>query len=178
MNEVMTLAEDKQLNIWYQDTDSMHINYEDVEVLAKEFKYKYNRDLIGNDMGSFHVDFDLEGAEKEIYSIESYFIAKKVYIDILESKDKDNNIINGAHMRLKAVPKTCLTHFSEINKISNIDMYREMYNGQELEFDLTEEGTKCGFVYTNEMSVRGYQSNDATTRRIKFPTNIERIEIT
>ena len=107
MNEVMTLAEDKQLNIWYQDTDSMHINYEDVEVLAKEFKYKYNRDLIGNDMGSFHVDFDLEGAEKEIYSIESYFIAKKVYIDILESKDKDNNIINGAHMRLKAVPKTC-----------------------------------------------------------------------
>ena len=57
-------------------------------------------------------------------------------------------------------------------------MYREMYNGQELEFDLTEEGTKCGFVYTNEMSVRGYQSNDATTRRIKFPTNIERIEIT
>ena len=30
MNEVMTLAEDNKLNIWYQDTDSMHINYEDV----------------------------------------------------------------------------------------------------------------------------------------------------
>ena len=31
MNEVMTLAEDEGLNIWYQDTDSMHINYEEVE---------------------------------------------------------------------------------------------------------------------------------------------------
>ena len=42
MNEVMTLAEDLGLSIWYQDTDSMHINYEEVELLAKEFKKKYN----------------------------------------------------------------------------------------------------------------------------------------
>ena len=38
MNEVMTLAEDEGLNIWYQDTDSMHINYEEVELLALAFK--------------------------------------------------------------------------------------------------------------------------------------------
>ena len=38
MNEVMTLAEDKGLSIWYQDTDSMHINYEDVETLAAAFQ--------------------------------------------------------------------------------------------------------------------------------------------
>ena len=38
MNEVMTLAEDGGLNIWYQDTDSMHINYEEVELLALAFK--------------------------------------------------------------------------------------------------------------------------------------------
>ena len=35
MNEVMTLADDEQLSIWYQDTDSMHINYEEVDVLEK-----------------------------------------------------------------------------------------------------------------------------------------------
>ena len=38
MNEVMTLADDNKLSIWYQDTDSMHINYEEVETLAKLFK--------------------------------------------------------------------------------------------------------------------------------------------
>ena len=81
MNEVMTLAEDEGLNIWYQDTDSMHINYEEVELLALAFKNKYNRDLIGEDMSQFHIDFDLDGAAEkaDIYSTESYFPAKKVY---------------------------------------------------------------------------------------------------
>ena len=77
MNEVMTLAEDEGLNIWYQDTDSMHINYEEVELLALAFKSKYNRDLIGEDMSQFHIDFDLDGACGEIYSTESYFLAKR-----------------------------------------------------------------------------------------------------
>ena len=54
----MTLADDEKLNIWYQDTDSMHINYEEVDLLEKAFKIKYNRDLIGNDMSQFHIDFD------------------------------------------------------------------------------------------------------------------------
>ena len=59
MNEVMTLAEDEGLNIWYQDTDSMHINYEEVNLLACAFKAKYDRDLIGEEMSQFHIDFDL-----------------------------------------------------------------------------------------------------------------------
>ena len=92
MNEVMTLAEDEGLNIWYQDTYSMHINYEQVELLALAFKNKYNRDLIGEDMSQFHIDFDLDGACGEIYSTESYFLAKKVYIDKLESVDKNNDV--------------------------------------------------------------------------------------
>jgi len=37
MNEVMTIAEGFKLSIHYQDTDSMHINYEDVEMLSNEF---------------------------------------------------------------------------------------------------------------------------------------------
>ena len=38
MNEVMTLAEDLKLSINYQVTDSMHINYEEVDVLAKSIQ--------------------------------------------------------------------------------------------------------------------------------------------
>ena len=72
----MTLAEDEGLNIWYQDTDSMHINYEEVELLALAFKNKYNRDLIGEDMSQFHIDFDLDGACDEIYPTESYVLAE------------------------------------------------------------------------------------------------------
>ena len=56
----MALAVDEGLNIWYQDTHCMHINYEEVEILAAAFKKKY-RDLIGEDMLQFHSDFDLDG---------------------------------------------------------------------------------------------------------------------
>ena len=124
MNEVMTLAEDEGLNIWYQDTDSMHINYEEVELLALAFKNKYNRDLIGEDMSQFHIDFDLDGACGEIYSTESYFLAKKVYIDKLESVDKNNDVITGDHIRLKSVPTSCINHTSKNMEMSPVDRYK------------------------------------------------------
>ena len=59
MNEVMCLAEDKGLKISYQDTDSLHIDYEHVEILKKEFTDKYGREIEGKYLGEFHVDFDL-----------------------------------------------------------------------------------------------------------------------
>ena len=110
MNEVMTLAEDLKLSIYYQDTDSIHINYEHVDVLSKEFKIKYNRDLIGDNMGSFHVDFNMEGSCGAIHAKECYFLAKKVYLDILESVDKDGNVINSNHIRMKSVPTSCIKY--------------------------------------------------------------------
>ena len=63
-------------------------------------------------MSQFHIDFDLDGACGDIYSIESYFLAKKVYIDILESVDKDGNTIQGNHIRLKSVPNSCIQHIA------------------------------------------------------------------
>ena len=56
MNQVITFAEDEGLQIWYRDTDSMQINYEEVETLAAAFKKKYNKDLIGEGMLQFNVD--------------------------------------------------------------------------------------------------------------------------
>jgi len=58
MNEVMCLAEQNKLKLYYQDTDSIHIKEEDIEVLQKLYNNKYNRELIGKGMGQFHSDFD------------------------------------------------------------------------------------------------------------------------
>ena len=40
MNEVMCLAEDKGLKIYYQDTDSMHIGVNHVKKLAKYYEVR------------------------------------------------------------------------------------------------------------------------------------------
>ena len=66
MNEVMTLAEDLNYPMYITDTDSIHIDSDNVMPLGDEFKKRYNRDLIGNDMGQFHTDFDMDGACDEI----------------------------------------------------------------------------------------------------------------
>ena len=58
MNEVMCLAEDNGLKIYYQDTDSMHIKECDIKTLAEKYKQIYHRELIGKGMGQFHSDFD------------------------------------------------------------------------------------------------------------------------
>ena len=42
MNKVMFLAEALSIQIYYKDTDSMHIPRNDVETLATAFKTKYN----------------------------------------------------------------------------------------------------------------------------------------
>ena len=58
MSRVMCLAEDLNLNIYYTDTDSIHIDYDDVNILQKAYNKKYNTELIGKNIGQFHIDFD------------------------------------------------------------------------------------------------------------------------
>lgn len=128
MNTVMCLAEDIDAKIWYQDTDSMHIDYDAVSRLADAFRQKYNKELIGKQMGQFHVDFDLEGSEGNIYAKESIFLGKKSYLDILAC---DGNDVEGFHIRCKGIPSKLLEN-------DTYKKYLELYNGEELEFDLSD----------------------------------------
>ena len=196
MNEVMCLAEDFKLSIYYQDTDSMHINYEDVEILEKEFKNKYDRELIGKGLGQFHIDFDMfddDGEKitglKDIYAKESYFLAKKVYIDKLEGIYENGDVINDDHIRMKSVPTSCIKFTSKENKLEPMDLYKKLYDGEQIYFDLIEGGDKCGFKNEKDFSVRSYQpkvtkikngieyEESEFCRRISFSDKIERIEI-
>jgi hypothetical protein len=153
MNEVICLAEDKNIKIYYQDTDSMHIEDNKVKELSNEFKKLYNRELIGKNLGQFHCDFNFK-CDKDILpvAIESLFIAKKTYIDVIE------HTINGVknyshHIRCKGIPSKVITNFDlkvidkELstkkekiykNKTYNnvIDLYVDMYKGELIEFDL------------------------------------------
>ncbi|GLD95987.1 hypothetical protein PINS_up004665 [Pythium insidiosum] len=124
----MCLAEDIDARIRYQDTDSMHIDYDAVPRLAEAFKTSYNKELIGKDMGQFHVDFDLQGAEGNIFAKESIFLGKKSYLDVLAC---DGNDVEGYHIRMKGIPSSLL----EDNAYQK---YLSLYNGQSLSFDLSE----------------------------------------
>lgn len=166
MYEVMTLAEDKNYNMYITDTDSIHIDSDKVELLGNDFKEKYNRVLIGNDMGQFHTDFELDGAEEEIFAVDSVFLGKKCYCDRLKSKDKDGNDIYGYHIRMKGVPVDSIIYKANEEFDGDvIELYNRLYedpNG--LEFDLLAGG-KVRFEFNTNMTII---NKNEFKRRVKF----------
>ena len=128
MNEVFDVANTIKAPIYYQDTDSLHMNYDDVSRLEDAFRDEYKRELTGLGLEQFHIDFDLKNAAKEVYAIKSLFLGKKSYIDHLESTDNNGNTINGYHIRLKGITSESITHHSkEYN--NPFDMFEYLAKG-------------------------------------------------
>jgi hypothetical protein len=163
MNEVMCLAEDLNIFIAYQDTDSMHILGSQVKKLEEEFNKKFNRNLIGSDLGQFHCDFDgtnNKGKNSEIAptSIEAYILGKKTYIDKLLVK-YDGKEQNKFHIRMKGVPNCSI-----LSKGDPMITYKDLFEGQEKEFNLLAGG-KVKFEFQKNFSIKSTQE---FTRKIKF----------
>jgi hypothetical protein len=161
MNEVMTTAEDNDIDIYYQDTDSMHIKNDDIKKLDEIFKEKYGRELIGNQMGQFHSDFDFK-SDEEIVAVESCFLGKKSYID--KVRLVNNDVVSyGYHIRMKGIPRDIVLKTAE-KEFNNDPMalYNYLYEGNKVNFNLLDgrvkfEGQKnyemkSALEYTRELS--------------------------
>jgi hypothetical protein len=152
MNEVMCLAEDKEIKLYYQDTDSIHIKDKDINTLSNSFAEKYNRVLIGKGMGQFHSDFDIKGC-KDIVSRRAIFLGKKSYIDELVGKNEKGEEVVDYHIRMKGIPNSCLLHTSKNLGYKNVfDMYLDLYKGKAIEVDLTNDGKKANFKFNPDYS--------------------------
>ena len=139
MNEVMCLAEEQKIKMYYQDTDSIHLNQGDELILGKAFYEKYNRVLIGEDMGQFHSDFKMKGCSN-VYSRRSIFLGKKSYIDELVGLNKDGSEKIDYHIRMKGIPNSVIKYTAK--KLDNdvFQLYERLHSGWSIKFDLTEGG--------------------------------------
>jgi hypothetical protein len=149
----MTLAEDNNMNIYYQDTDSMHIEDDKVNILANLFKQIYKRELIGKNMGQFHCDFEVEGL-KDIVAIDSIFLGKKAYIDKLEGTDIETSEKRIAyHARLKGIPNRLIENTAHKMNMNQYELFQSLYEGKSIEFDLLDKGGVLGFKRNNDRSI-------------------------
>ena len=179
MADVMYLGEDIGCDIYYTDTDSMHIKFEDVSKLEDAYLNKYNKVLCGKMMGQFHIDFDMFGGDekkkcKDIYSDLFIGLGKKCYIDRLRGTD----IITGEeridyHIRMKGCPEKCIWRVAHDDFNGDIlKIYQDLYEGKKIRFDLLkgydeEEGgnfDKCAFQY---------HKNFIVSNRTEFPREIK-----
>lgn len=130
MNQVKFTAFESGIDIYYQDTDSMHLKYDEVDKLAKIYKEKYNRDLIGKELGQFHNDFP-----NNSWSEHCIILGKKSYVDFLNNDKGEKS----CHIRLKGIPHSCI-----IDRGSVLDTYTRLYNKEKITFDLS---SKLRFTY-------------------------------
>jgi hypothetical protein len=116
----------------------MHIEMDKLELLEKEFKVKYGRNLIGKGMGQFHSDFESSLGEV-LYAEGSTFLGKKCYIDKLVVKTKTGEIVSDYHIRMRGVCPNAV--IAKVNRSYNGDfmkLYDDLYDGVEVEFDLAD----------------------------------------
>ena len=179
MNEVMVLAQDNNIKIYYQDTDSMHIEDNKVKLLSDLYRNKYNRELIGKNMGEFHCDFDLsydstKYQEKtyidNIVSVKSIFLAKKCYIDKLQGNIYNNNneiidTVYGYHCRMKGISSKAIEYYKKINNINEMEIYELLFKCNELEFDLAGNGSITKFKQNKNFSIETIKE---FKRNVKF----------
>ena len=168
MNEVMCLAEDLNLNMYYTDTDSIHIDEDHISILEKEYNKINNRELIGKNMGQFHTDFDLGDCE-DVIAIESIFLGKKAYADKLKGYNNGKEEI-GYHLRMKGVSAMAIDHYVDTYKMNYMELYNLLYEEGTLQegtsFDLLAGGKACKFQYNADMTV---SSVGDFKRKVSFP---------
>jgi hypothetical protein len=159
MNEVMSVANDNNIVIYYQDTDSMHLKNADIAKLEECYKQKYNTEIRGETMAKFHSDFSLKGAKKgaDIIATTSIFLGKKCYMDILESIDDNGDKIQDVHIKLKGITEAGVNqkikyymNEQKLNKVEAVKyMFNEMIKGVKMAFILNPKGEKVMFNYNS-----------------------------
>ena len=179
MNEVMTMAEDNKVNVYYQDTDSMMLEDGKIDLLETKFYEKYNKKLVGNNLGQFSSDLKIEHAlpllngkerkVKDIYSSHFISVGKKAYIMKLEAVCEEGKIWDGGyHTRCKGVNMASIQHLlkqPEHREHDIMDIYKGWFNGESYELDLTAGETVCS------MNI-DLKSNTITNRK-SFIRNIK-----
>ena len=117
---------------------------------------------MGEELGSFHIDFSMENANTETYVIESIFLGKKTYIDTLEPTGKDGKTINSEHVSMKGIPAPCTEYYAQQKGISVLDVYKKLFNNKTIKFDLTNDTTQ--FVCRNNKDYTIQHVSDFTRK--------------
>ena len=104
---------------------------------------------------------------KDITAVACVFNGKKCYIDKLKGYDEDGNVY-GYHIRMKGVPTDVVRRKAEIENITPFDLYEKLFQGEIINFNLLENGTKAGktsFMFSKDYTV---ETRRQFARKSKF----------
>lgn len=180
MHKVMFLAEDNNIDIFYTDTDSIHMDGSKYELLKSLYYEKYGRELNGTNLQQFHNDFEVNNGvydnisneelknidtNEDLYADMAVYLGKKMYCERIRSFAYPDGI--GINFKLKGIPEEVIVkHANEnypgINEVERIfKLYMDIYNGAEVIFDLLSTRVRFKIGHSMISNVKSF------TRKIK-----------
>ena len=138
MNEVMCLAESIDCRIYYQDTDSCHVDAGRLPQLEAAYQAKYGRQLHGKHLGQFHSDFTYMNGRSDVkHGVESIFLMKKVYIDCLLLSDNTiDYMFRGKGLTQASILAKARDFATDDDPTGLPSLYHHLFSGAEVTFDL------------------------------------------
>lgn len=191
MNEIKYLADDNDIPIFYQDTDSMHLFQSDLtklqNIVMKEMNgYEMQGKLLGQFSSDFKISKNKKEKEFEPYADMAVYLGKKCYMMRIVCNSKNEKEY---HCKMKGVSQEAIEYCQDfrtrINKngtVSSIkrekkltieEIYLKLYNNEEMIFDLLAGGKKVRF---KQHKNGRYTRISTFTRTIKFITKEDKIE--
>lgn len=149
MNDVSYLMDDNDIKCYYQDTDSIFMNLDQLKLLEELYRLKYEKELIGKGLGQLSLDFEIEGCNN-IVAIKSIFIKKKCYVCLLKGvDDKTGELKYEFKIRCAGVNNPAIYHKvrTTADYDSPYDLYLDVYSGNVVEVDLTCDKYKDIFKF-------------------------------
>ena len=130
INEALDIAQDNSMVMLYTDTDSLHMFKKDIPLLCEMYFEKYQRELVGSDLGQFHCDFaPLKCGHANPVSVKFVMLAPKVYCDEL----KCHCGLTGTHAKMKGIPQFAIA----AKKCGSVfGLYEYMCQGHEVKYNL------------------------------------------
>ena len=143
----------------------MHISCDDIPILSDLFREKYQRELIGTNMGQFHTDFDHRSAvNDDIYARNTIILGKKMYIDELVGLDKDGNEVIDHHIRFKGISNDSIMFQCEKDNCDPLELYERLYKGEAVLVDLLCGGSKPCFKFNSNYTIKASSKFERTMR--------------
>jgi hypothetical protein len=146
MNNVICLGEELDLNIAYQDTDSIYLQKDHIKPLEEAYIKIYNKNLVGDELGEFKPDFKLKYGDadeygdyktsRNVWSDYSIFLGKKAYFNKLQGLTPEGKEIQGIKTTLKGVSPESIKMYCNLNNVDECSIFEELLNGNTKKFDL------------------------------------------
>lgn len=176
LNEVLCMAYDSKIKVGIIDTDSVQIAKKDVVKISLEYSLNYgknpnyylHKDFFGKKLGQWDNDFKMSGSDNlddiinmkkcvkcDIDSIGAIYLAKKMYIHHLKAE----NGKEAYHIRMKGVPTRAIYYYCYLNNTNPFDIYKQLYHGETINFDLTSGGYFQKFEYDTKLEMCKFRNN-------------------